>query len=152
MDQLANLITAPENLAIIIVVGILIVVALLAISRVFGGDSSQELKQKLKTQSSKELRVASKLLEDGHHPQAVIQAHKALERVMKGVLNNNSAKSFDAIKALQSKGKLSRLEVDKAHQLRKARNVAAHEESKLKPQTARIMVSNARSIINSLLK
>ena len=125
---------------------------LLALSKIFGGDDESGLKAKLKSQSSQELRSATKLLEDEHFPQAVIQAHKAVERVMKGLLKDKTVTSFDAIKVLKAKGKLSRLEVDKAHQLRKARNVAAHEETKLKPKTARIMVSNARSLVNSLLK
>lgn len=137
---------------LLVVFGVIVTIAVLIIAtRVFFPDGSGELKEKLRKQSEVMMSEADKMLRDEYYPQAVIQAHKALEKVMRGILNDTSISSFDAIQKLKSRSKLSAINVDRAHNLRKLRNKAAHGEIKLREKDTRLLLSDARQVISQLV-
>ncbi len=92
------------------------------------------------------------MVNDGYADQGVMQAHKAVEQVMKGILRDGNVSSFDAISRLKSKGKLSAINVDRAHKLRKVRNDAAHGGGGIKPKEAKMLISGGRGVVSQLLK
>lgn len=141
-----------EDTNTLLILGIVIggIVLLVIVSSLLP-DSSKVNKQALLKKSNKELAHATKMVQDGYYPQAVIHAHKCVEQAMKAVTNAGVDTSFDLLKQMEKTGKLSKLSIDKAHQLRRERNKAAHGEANINEPQARVMLSNARSIINQLL-
>jgi hypothetical protein len=151
MDIISNLFSSDFAVPAIIVGIILVVIVLFVVAKLFLPDGSTALKEELRSQARITMSKANKMLQDGYLPQAVIEAHKAIEMAMRGLLKDKNITSFDAIKVLQKRGALSSQNVDRAHNLRIQRNKMAHGSAGVNAQLARIYVSDANSILSQLL-
>ena len=138
------------GLLVSIVVGVLLVLMVTFGFLALLSRSRQAAAVKLRPKPT-QLTEAEKLLEQNQPAFAVQKAFAAVEGCLKERVGQvGTGTAFDMLKAAESKGVLSNLQVNKAHNLRILRNKIIHEQGNAHPQAAEQAVSDAKIIISGL--